>query len=682
MINLYNTPFVLPPRLFFLSFLWSMLFVFRASISLSCHTPQDTTRKLPTAIVMERGVRYSEEAIPMILSDTTTWRRGAAVTLSDILLQMPGIQLRDYGGKGALKTVGVYGADATHTVIVDDGWPVADAQSGQIDLSTFSLERFSQISLTVGGNPDLLCPVRSIATAVLHFSTATDLQEFYCGGGSYGDFNAGGRTGWKSSIGRFHAAADYWQADNNYPFTLINGCQQSREIRHHNAAQNLHLQAGWQYISDTARTSRLEILHQAVHRQLPGPVLLYTTRTGEQMGDSNTQLRYLFRRKALAWQFLLLAQQQWHNTNHTDVDLQYPSGEQKEHYRQSETYLSAGALCHPNTSLSAAYTIDLIRPSLHTDAPIAQTVSRWEWHQALSLRYQSFWGTITARLLRHDIHHVASTIKDFAQLPPWQKPGAARNEHRCSGAINWSRLVYRRPTFACHMKGYAQQQFRLPTFTENYFFRFGNTLLRPERSLLFGAECIAEGKLSVHPYIRFRGTTGAYRHLIDDHIIATPITPAAWHAENVDRVNTWGMNLSTSWLCVVPTVGTFTLSTHLSYQYSVDRSDKRSATYGHTLPYHPVYDAHLALSWEKAHFGFSASAVAGGKCWTTPQHAPHTEIPAYLVCHFSMFGYWSIGKIRCRLSATVNNLADYSRESIRGYPLPGRTWHINSQFVF
>ena len=72
--------------------------------------------------------------------------------VADALHRIPGVTLRDYGGAGGMKTVSVRGFGAKHTGVSYDGIMLSDCQSGEIDLSRYSLDNVDQLSLVIGDN--------------------------------------------------------------------------------------------------------------------------------------------------------------------------------------------------------------------------------------------------------------------------------------------------------------------------------------------------------------------------------------------------------------------------------------------------------------------------------------------------------------------------------------------------
>src|SRR5690606_7010372 len=78
---------------------------------------------------------------------------------------LSGVQLKDYGGVGGLKTINVRSMGSSHTQVLLDGIAVGNMQNGQVDLGKYSLENIEQISLYNGDRQALLQPAKSFASA-------------------------------------------------------------------------------------------------------------------------------------------------------------------------------------------------------------------------------------------------------------------------------------------------------------------------------------------------------------------------------------------------------------------------------------------------------------------------------------------------------------------------------------
>ena len=68
-------------------------------------------------------------------------------SVADALKYFAGVQIKDYGGLGGLKTVNVRSLGAQHVGIYVDGIRITNAQNGTVDLGKFSLSTMESVSL-------------------------------------------------------------------------------------------------------------------------------------------------------------------------------------------------------------------------------------------------------------------------------------------------------------------------------------------------------------------------------------------------------------------------------------------------------------------------------------------------------------------------------------------------------
>ena len=71
-------------------------------------------------------------------------------SVADALRYFAGVQVKDYGGVGGIKTVNIRSMGTNHTGVVYDGVELGNAQNGQIDLGQFSLDNMESISVYNG----------------------------------------------------------------------------------------------------------------------------------------------------------------------------------------------------------------------------------------------------------------------------------------------------------------------------------------------------------------------------------------------------------------------------------------------------------------------------------------------------------------------------------------------------
>lgn len=86
-------------------------------------------------------------------------------SVADALRYFSGLQVKDYGGVGGLKTVNVRSLGSQHVGIVYDGIMLGNAQNGQVDLGQFSLDNVEEITLYNGQKSAIFQPASDFGNA-------------------------------------------------------------------------------------------------------------------------------------------------------------------------------------------------------------------------------------------------------------------------------------------------------------------------------------------------------------------------------------------------------------------------------------------------------------------------------------------------------------------------------------
>ncbi|MDE6041471.1 MAG: TonB-dependent receptor plug domain-containing protein, partial [Muribaculaceae bacterium] len=86
-------------------------------------------------------------------------------SVADALRYFSGVQVKDYGGVGGIKTVNIRSMGTNHTGVVYDGVELGNAQNGQIDLGQFSLDNIEALSLYNGQKSEILQPAKDFGSA-------------------------------------------------------------------------------------------------------------------------------------------------------------------------------------------------------------------------------------------------------------------------------------------------------------------------------------------------------------------------------------------------------------------------------------------------------------------------------------------------------------------------------------
>jgi len=115
-------------------------------------TPFDTLRNLDNVVVW--GSR-DKEIVPSQKLDGKRLESLSSFSVADAIRYFAGVQIKDYGGVGGLKTVDVRSMGTNHMGVFYDGIQLGNAQNGQVDLGKFSLDNVESISLYNGQKSDI-----------------------------------------------------------------------------------------------------------------------------------------------------------------------------------------------------------------------------------------------------------------------------------------------------------------------------------------------------------------------------------------------------------------------------------------------------------------------------------------------------------------------------------------------
>lgn len=255
-------------------------------------------------VTSRRAPNKVATAVPVQTLSIDDMNRLGVQGVADAVRRFAGTNVRDYGGIGGLKTVSVRNMGAHHTAVSYDGTPVSNCQAGQVDIGRFSLDNVGMLSLAVGQTEDMLQSARLYASAAVlgitterpYFDDSRNARfRVTMSGGSFGYVSPSVR--WWQKIGsRVTTSLDgtFLRADGNYPFTLVNGKNVTRERRNNSAIDSWHGEANVYYDMPDGGDLQVKGYYFYSKRGLPGAVVLYNPVSTEKLWDRNAfvQARY------------------------------------------------------------------------------------------------------------------------------------------------------------------------------------------------------------------------------------------------------------------------------------------------------------------------------------------------------------------------------------------------------
>ena len=643
-----------------------------------CAIPSDPVQQpLPTAdtlaqarITAERDAAATSTAPLQTVGHIAIGRSGAA-GLNEVLRTFAGVSVRDYGGIGGLQTVSVRNLGAQHTAVCYDGTVVSDAQTGQVDISRFSIEDLAEVSVETGASDDIFRSAR-LTNAAGILSLKTIQGEDRCSAriryASFNTWNSGLTIGRTFGAGLYaRASAEWLSSDGDYPFSLTNGSITTRERRLGSDVKTLKTEAD--ITGQAGHNGKFHIKARFYNsdRGLPGSIIYYIQDPTERLSNQDAGLSASYTVTIGGkWRIREDLSSNWGRTRYINATSYLPEPED-DRYRQHE--LSSSTVIEYRASDRLRFTIaeDLFVNVLQATIPECPQPSRLSSVSAVSGQWKDENITITASL-------GATGIREKTE-----SGDAAEPMFRLSPTISLSC----RAAENLRLRASYKNGFRVPTLNDLYYSRVGNTSLRPERAgqLNLGLTWVSHRSTAQRYPLNAELTADLYYNSVKDKIIAVP-TMFIWKMRNLGKVQMAGTDISASLTACLTQETALQLRANWSFRYAVDITDPQSKIWRHQIQYTPRNAGNLLLSLQTAWLDFAYTLNAVGRRYCLPQNIKTNEMPAYFDHSVSAGRSFTIRGSTLRLSAELLNLTDDNYEVVRYYPMPGRNFRITMKITY
>ena len=167
-----------------------------------------------------------------------------------------------------------------------------------------------------------------------------------------------------------------------------------------------------------------------------------------------------------------------------------------------------------------------------------------------------------------------------------------------------------------------------------------------------------------------------YNSNVKDRIMAVPgKNTAVWMMKNIGIVTTHGLETGLELHALQGLVRPALLVSY-TYQRSMDKTDSKSSTWNHQLPYTPRHSA-SAVTWIETPFiNASCNLIYSGEYYCNGYNGPQYHMPSYYELGLSLWRSFRLYVGELVLKAECINLTDSRYELVRNYPMPGRQFRI------
>lgn len=628
---------------------------------------------LDEAVLVSRHLPQSQvSAVPIRETDREDMQRLGMNSISEVLKQMPGVDVHDYGGVGGLKTVSVRGMGAKHTAVSYDGVVVSDAQSGMVDLGRFPLGNISAVGVAVGGVGSMLPrAARDYAlSSMLSLKTLDNNERSYVKlqGGSFGyaDVSAYGHYKGGRCLKGASLFAGYTRSDGMYPFLLVNGKETSWQKRRDSDMQSMMFE-GNASVALHGGYLKTKVHYYDSERGLPGALHLYNKENRERLWNRNFFAQTVYDAAAGDFDIRAAVKYDYNYSRYIEWSSNYASGSQVDENYQNEAYASfAIADLRRWRGVELSLATDISYATLENNFANGREPQRLSSYTVFAGNYKWRSGVLSAFLL-------AAYIKDFM---PAGAPDAFR---RLSPAVSLSVGPF--SGFPLRLRASFKDSFRVPTFADLYYLRLGNVALKPEKAMQYNVgatwsdswtSAVKNASISLD----------IYYNNVNDKIVALP-TMYIWRMMNFGKADIWGVDAYADIECLLSSRVSLVANAGYSFQYAVDVTDSAAKNYCHQLPYTPRHSGNFSLSLQNPWLNISYMLTAVGERYMLPQNTAVNRMPGYVEHSFSLNREFVFAHgVGLRLQGDLLNVTGEQYEIIRYYPMPGYSWRFSVSIHF
>lgn len=611
-------------------------------------------------------------------------------SVADAVRYFSGVQIKDYGGVGGVKTVDIRSMGTNHMGVFYDGIQLGNAQNGQIDLGKFSLDNIEEISMYNGQKSEIFQSAKDFGSAGTIY-LRTRYPRFPSGKrynlnltfrtGSFGLLNPSVRLEYRLSE-RVSASvnAEYTNAHGRYKFryrkVFSDGtlAWDTTAVRQNGDIEALRIEAGvFGYVNDGKWN--VKAYYYDSEKGIPGAIVNNVWKNSQRQWDRNffTQGSY---QQRLSERYELM------------VNAKYA--------RDYMRYLN------PDTTLMYLDN-QFWQDELYISTANKYTILR-DWDVNLSVDYQ--WNTLDATLTNFACPTRHSLLAALATAYRWQRlkaqasilgtfvfdhskiiSGSDYLGHRTNKFSKFTPAVFvsYQPIEDrdFNLRAFYKRIFRMPTFNDLYYTDIGNADLKPEYATQYNVGLQHRWNFDRTIFKSFNVTADAYYNEVTDKIIAVPKGTGQyrWMMMNIGEVHITGVDVTAQLSMLLPYDIAINGQLNYTYQTAQDYSDPtdcldEAGTYKGQISYIPWHSGSTILNAAWRGIGLNYSFIYVGERYHNSSNIPANYEQPWYTHDLSASYAFKVGKVGLKATLEVNNLLNQQYEVIMNYPMPGRNYKL------
>ena len=634
--------------------------------------------------------RQNRAVVPAQILSGEKLQRLNSHSVSDALRYFSGVQIKDYGGIGGLKTVNIRSMGSQHVGVFYDGIQIGNAQNGTVDLGKFSLDNMELVSVYNGQKSDIFQSARDFASASAVYMV-TRRPVFESGrrnrfnvklkGGSFDLINASAL--WEHRISEnlsSSANIEYLNTSGKYKFRYHkDGGYDTTEVRRNGDVRFLRAEAALFGKVKRGEWQAKGYFYNS-ERGYPGAAVKKDYGISLLNEDRQKDRNFFFQgslRQEVTDLYSYKIQAKYAN-DYMNYVMPPESTVQPmdNHYWQQEVYITAANLFAFTPWWTANLSTDFQWNKLDADG-----TDMFNAHFIEPRRY-TLLGAIATSVNLKRFSMQASLLYTYVHDRSARRMETAPDKNVFSATVIASYRPFEK--IGLDIRAFYKEIFRMPTFNDLYYVQLGNRLLKPEYATQYNVGVVYSKRFGKGVLSTLNLTVDAYYNEVKDKIIATPTSnQLVWTMVNLGYVEIRGVDVTFN-PCF--NIGGVALDTRLSYTYqkAQDFTEEKDEGweetvmdgYGDQIPYIPWHSGSVILNASYRKWDFNYSFIYTGERYMLGNNTPVNYIQPWYTHDMSLSRNFPFKHAQLRITAEVNNIFNQQYEVVKWYPMPGTNFKI------
>ena len=636
--------------------------------------------------------RREEPVIPVQKLDGKRLEGLSTQSVADAARYFSGVQIKDYGGVGGMKTIDVRSMGSNHLGVFYDGIEIGNAQNGTVDLGKFSMDNIEEIALYNGQKSEIFQSAKDYGSAgTLYIKTRRPKfapNKSYnvhvtMKAGTFGLANPSILYEQKLTDNiHLSANAEYTYAHGRYHFryrkVFPNGnvAWDTTAVRQNGDVQAWHGEVGFFGYLPEGKWHVKGYFYDS-EKGIPGAIVNNVWKNSQRQWDRNAFVQGNFTKSFIRgydFQFNAKYSNDWMRYLNPDTTLMYIDNE----FTQQEVYLSMAhrvAICG-----GQAINERLRRTDINWDISVS---ADWQWNYLkgnlanfvyperntvlAAAATQFYWKYFKAQASM-----LGTFIFDKIHQPSLTMPTASRQKPQFTPAVFLSYQPYLKELL--YLRAYYKRIFRMPTFNDLYYTDVGNIALLPEYTTQYDGGIQYDKQWDRGTVRMVSIKADGYFNQIKNKIVAIPKGNGQyrWQMMNIGYVEVRGCDVNASTMLYFGKDVFFTVAGTYTYQKAQDFTNPEEMTYGGQIAYIPWHScsATANLTWHGLAVNYAFVYV--GERYHNSANIPANHEQPWYTHDMSISYEWPLNAgPRLYFAVEINNMLNQQYDVILNYPMPG-----------